>query len=343
MNIDNLDEILESNENFIDGLTLFLESDISTLLFDENDELNTLYNVFKESKNNEGLLVSIAHKTNANLLDILNISPLKEDMKNIVKTTFNEVNPYTGLKDVPLNAFYSSYIPLIFFCKVLPPQIENNKLYFNTNGSITVAEFLDSINAIFNCYNSVKNRKDSIDGVSISTDFFNEGYNLFVKNEVNPMYNLYSRYELLRPITRIELGYLIVCCLYLYRELFGELMCETYTLGNSFDWLNPIDILSEYEDGLNYGYALKQNEDNFSIDIKDYKKDYTLGDYIEKIKEGNEEIPLPMLMSLLELGEHDLFYFSNSKLEPLNEVSRGELCYTLVKLCNYLIERQVDT
>ena len=342
MKIEDLDYILQNNDNFIDGLTLFLESDLSNLLFAEDDSLHTLYEVFLEARKNKGYLISIAHNENVNLIDILGISPVKEDMQNIIRNTFIEENPYTGLKDTPINAFYSTYIPLLFFCKVIPPQIDKGKLYFNAEGTITIAEVIDSINAIFHEYNSNKCRKKTLDNVSVETDFFNEGYNYIVDSYTNPMYELYSRYELLRPITRVELAYIIVCCLPLYKRLFGGLVGEDYLLGNSFDWLNATDIQSIYEDGFNYDIMLKQEENNFSIDLKEYKGNKFLTDYIENMKQDKEQIPLPLYMSLLELGERDLFYFKDSKLEPLSEVTRGEMCYTLIKLCNYIVDKNLE-
>ena len=342
MKIEDIDSILQNNNHFIDGLTLFLESDLSALLFDENDDLNTLYKVFLEAKKNEGLLISIAHNDKVKLLDILRMSPIKEDMQEVISNTFVETNPYTGLKDTQINAFYSVYVPLIFFCKVIPPQLEDNKLYFNAEGSITIAEVLDSINAIFYEYNSFKNRKTTLDGVSIETDFFNAGYNLLLDSYTNPFYNLYSRYELLRPITRVELAYILVCCLSIYKQLFGGLVCEDYTLGNSFNWLQAEEIQSNYEDGFSYELELKYDESSFSIDLKDYKGSKFLTDFLEEIKRGTSKLPIPLYMSLLEIGEQDLFYFQDFKLEPLNEVTRGELCYTLIKLCNYIIEKGME-
>ncbi|MBQ8234370.1 MAG: hypothetical protein IJZ36_02150, partial [Bacilli bacterium] len=291
------------------------------------------------AKKNKGYLMSIAHTANVNLLDILSISPVKEDMQNIVKTTFTQDNPYTGLKDAPINSFYSIYIPLLFFCKVIPPQFNENKMYFNAEGSVTIAEVLDSINSIFNEYNSNKKRKLSLDGVSVETDFFNEGYNLVLSSYSNPMYNLYSRFEMLRPITRVELAYIIVCCMSVYKKLYGSLVGTDYLLGNSFDWLNADELKSNYVDGFNYDLEI---EEHLSIDLKDYKGNRLLTDYIDAMRKDVEKIPLPLYMSLLELGERDLFYFNDSKLEPLSEVTRGELCYTLIKLCNSIVENGVE-
>jgi hypothetical protein len=55
-------------------------------------------------------------------------------------------------------------------------------------------------------------------------------------------------------------------------------------------------------------------------------------EYLEDLKNGVSPIPLPMYMSMLELHILDLFKYENNRLDPLKEVSRGELSYFLSKL-----------
>ena len=54
-------------------------------------------------------------------------------------------------------------------------------------------------------------------------------------------------------------------------------------------------------------------------------------DFKQDILTGVSAIPVPMYMSLLELFVLDIFKF-DSRLDPLKEVSRGELCYFLTML-----------
>ena len=84
--------------------------------------------------------------------------------------------------------------------------------YFNPDGTVSVAEFLDGLNAIkFGCISNIS-RKKTLDRISDENDYFNDGYQDCVRGISSPFFNLYTRKELLEPITRIELAYITVIC-----------------------------------------------------------------------------------------------------------------------------------
>ena len=77
---------------------------------------------------------------------------------------------------------------------------------------------------------------------------------------------------------------------------------------------------------------MDKDYDVISLNIKDYKSDRAMSEYKEDLLRGISPIPLPMFMSLIELDLLNLFYYESRCLDPLKEVSRGELCYFLNNL-----------
>lgn len=204
----------------------------------------------------------------------------------------------------------------------------------NPNGVVTIAEFLDSLNAINYSCNSNRSRKKSIDFISDEKDYFNEGYNSCLVGISSPFYSLYRRSELLKPITRIELAYITVICWTKFIEKFNGVSGGNFDLGVCFDWENPAEFLKLFEDGFAYkvSKAVYDNEmPVLSLNVKDYKHSYSMTDFINRIKTGIQAVPFPMLMSMLELHQLELFYYGN-RLDPLKEVSRLELCYFVTNL-----------
>lgn len=268
---------------------------------------------------------------------LLEDSEIESSLKKVAVEMFSNTNPLTGEKDVYKSSKYSSSIPLVVITGTFPPQQdEENNSYFNPDGCVTVAEFLDSLNAIKFGSNSVINRKKSLDNVSDEKDFFNEGYQSCANKYSSPFYNLYTREELLDPITRLELAYITVICWSEYSKKFGSVFSGRYNLGVNVNWRDMKSLVSDFDDGTDYKVSEKLVNDNqvLSINIKDYLKDGSISRLKSTIKEGVSPIPYPMFMCLFELNALGLFYFEDLRLDPIREVSRGELAYFLVRLAN---------
>ena len=138
-----LENILRNDENFKAGLNALLNTELEPILFDENDKFNTIWGLFESANNNKGLMQSL-NRYAPDLLSVLENSHISEELKEVTKAVFARKNIETGLKDAPLNAYYSVYIALAIYCKLLVPQLDSqNHLYFNATGSVTVGEFFD--------------------------------------------------------------------------------------------------------------------------------------------------------------------------------------------------------
>lgn len=259
----------------------------------------------------------------------------KDFLRDVAEQMFPHTNPNTHLDDIQRDAFYTPYIPLVALTGCIPPQTKDGDAYFNPNGVVTIAEFLDGLNAIKYGCNANNHRKKTLDNISTDTDYFNEGYQSCIRGISSPFFNLYTREELTKPITRLELAYITVICWSQFIEKFNNLYGGSYYLGINFDWELPSEILSNYVDGFDYKVSkisIDEEYDIVSLDAKDYKSDRSMTEYKEDMKSGVSAIPMPMFMSMLELGILDLFYYDDNYLNPLKEVSRGEFCYFLTKL-----------
>lgn len=322
----------------------FLESDKALRLLTftaDNSEIVPLSQqfdfVFGKSFNSYDLNMkaSDSYKEGSGLWDILNDRSYIEKLNNCVRSMFPYIVPSTGKKDIDSDRFFTHMIPLVCMSGcILPQSDENGQQYFNSDGSVTVAEFLDSLNAIkFGC-NSNTNREISKDNVSCKDDYFNMGYNSCLSGLASPFYRLYTRSELIQPITRLELAYITVVCWEDFTKKYGNIYGGRYRLGLNVDWENPSRYASNFEDGSNYKVIKKVTADEYkivSIDLHNYIQD-SITDFKLQLKTGKRGIPLPMFMCLFELNALDLFYFEDRKLDPLKEVSRGELTYFIVKL-----------
>lgn len=259
----------------------------------------------------------------------------KEFLRDVAEQLFPHINPNTQASDISRDAYYTPYIPLVALTGCIPPQIKDGDAYFNPLGVVTVAEFLDALNSIKYGCNANNHRKKTLDNISVDTDYFNEGYQSCIRGISSPFFNLYTREELMKPITRLELAYITVICWSQFIDKFNNLYGGSFYLGINFDWELPSDILSGYKDGFDYKVSkisIDEEYDIVSLDVKDYKSDRTMEEYKEDMHSGVSAIPMPMFMSMLELGILDLFNYEDNNLNPLKEVSRGELCYFLTKL-----------
>lgn len=260
--------------------------------------------------------------------DIIRDETMKDMFSDLASQMFPKVNPNTGMQDVDRNAFYASSIPLVVLSGAIPVQDNGEDDFFNPDGVVTVAEFLDSLNAYKYGSNANNNRRKTIDNISTTEDYFNEGYNACIEGVSSPFFNLYTREELMQPITRLELAYITVICWTQFLEKYNTLYGGAFYLGVNFDWLAPQEVLSKYKDG--YGYKISKASLGggvISLDIKHYMKGLSMTEYKSAIKAGTCAIPLPMFMSLGELGILGLFHFEDNRLDPMREVTRGEWCY----------------
>ena len=257
----------------------------------------------------------------------------KGKLTEIAKEMFPHKNLLTGQKDLDKDKYYVPYIPLVVLTGVILPQLDkDNKAYLNPEGTVSIAEFLDCLNSINYGCNANRVRKKALDNLSNEEDYFNEGYNSCLAGISSPFFNLYTKDELLKPITRIEMAYIIVIC---WKKFEKYLYGGDYDLGITFDWNAPQDYVNVFEDGYDYKVSkMIKNEklDIVSLNIKDYKGNVSMRTYIQQMKDGIKAIPMPMYMSLIELRVLGLFHFEENELAPLKELSRGELSYLVTKL-----------
>lgn len=254
-----------------------------------------------------------------------------DQMRDVAESMFGGKLPDTGEQDVDKNAFYAPYVPLAVLSGCLPAQEVDGEQFFNPNGVVTVAEFLDGLTSINGRRGS---KRRSLDNISGEDDYFNEGYRACLQGMSSPFFNLYTRHELMEPITRAELSYLTVICWERFIEKYNSLYGSVYYLGVNFDWTCPHDALQDYYDGNSYRISQISTDETLStisLNIKDYKGDRTMSEYIEAMQSGRCAIPLPMVMSIIELDMIDVFPVGDN-LYPFAEVSRGEMAYFLVKL-----------
>ena len=330
---ESLPEEISLSKDLHNGKEALLSSPISGIISSDNKilPLSQLYDFKVDSENPLSQYLPVGADFNS----IVESPDVKEFMRGTALDMFPYVNPKTGKKDIESNKFYTEYIPLTVLTGIMTPQIKDEKVFFNPEGTVSVAEFLDSLNAIKYGCNSNLSRKKSIDNISDVDDYFNEGYRSCLRGIASPFYNLYTRQELLKPITRLEMAYITVVCWNKFINKFNGYYSDSYYLGVNFDWEHPSDILSRFKDGFDYKVSkviVDQEYDTVSLNVKDYKRGSSMSDFINKIKVGKYALPLPMFMSILELAVLGLFYFEDDEISPLKEISRGELCYFVTKL-----------
>lgn len=325
----NIPDDIEESLELQNGLKALKDSPLSKI-FIKDGVVRPLSQIFSFKVEQDGAYSDI-FPAGVNFGSIFEDTQVVIHMEAIAKTMYPFNNPKTGKQDLVRTAFYSRYVPLVIMSGAMTSQMEDSRCYFNPDGTVTIAEFLDSLNAIKYGSNSNRTRKKTLDNISTEEDYFNEGYNSCLRGISSPFFNLYKRSELLQPITRGELAYITVLCWSRFIEKFNAVYGSTFFLGINFDWENPQEELAKFEDGFDYKVSkvcLDTEYDVISIDLHDYKTDKSMSDYKSGIKSGLLPISLPMLMSMLELNKLGLFQYG-SRLDPLREVSRAELCYFL--------------
>lgn len=274
--------------------------------------------------------------------DELNDPMVETNLRQAANEMYGETNPLTGSTDVTGDEFFAPYIPMVALTGVVPSQLdEDGNAFFNPEGIVTIAEFIDTLNAAKTSSNAREGRRLSLDNVSKESDFFNAGYNACVTGLTSPFYKLYTRKEILtQPITRLELAYITVVCWHEYVAQCGNILGGKYSCGINTNWDTPARYLRKFSDGLEYKVYKKcralgsgENVARFtSYHLKDYCGEMSMTEFKTAMQSGARGIPLPMIMCMAELDALDLFYFEGARLDPLREVSRGELAYFIVRL-----------
>lgn len=298
----------------LDGVCSLIEKNESIeRLFIKNNSVKSLSDVFKDG----GSLDSV-----------------RSELASLSSSMFSGINPKTGERDVDMSVSHAENIPVVVLTNTFPPQTENGFSYYNPEGNLSVAEFLDSLNSIKLGCSSKECRVTSLDKVSNPDDYFNMGYCSCVDKISSPMFNLYTRRELLEPITRMELAYITVICWSEFKNKFGSVFDNKYE-GVAFDWGTANSLLKNFEDGENYKVSKRKHDNNrvLSLDIHDYLCGYGMTDFKSLVLNGEIAIPYPMFMSLLELSQLGVFDFEGN-LFPMKQVTRSELATFLVRIAN---------
>lgn len=278
---------------------------------------------------------------------------LRKQLNKLCISLFGKTNPKTNGRDIS-NDVYAPYIPFAVVSGALPPQLDAYcNTYFNPQGQVLVSRALDSLNALKYGYASNLCRKDSLDRVSGVEDFFNEGYNKCLDSVASPFFSLFTRSELLTPLTLAELAYIIVVCFKDFRDVYGSVSGFSGNgnpvMGISLDWERPKKIIKEYRskysDMTDY-IVTRCSVDTYTgegdvksvldISIKSYMSGRTMTDFRRDLLSGKSAIPLPYLMSILELNKLGIIQLDGIELAPLKEVSRGEFARILVCLASKL-------
>lgn len=324
-----------------EGRQAIMNSPLGVIVQQNVLPLSSLYD-YRVSKDD---LYSTVLPVGATFNDIFEAEDTRQYMCEVASIMFPHLNPNTSRDDIVKDAFYTPYIPLVTLTGCIPPQVRNEEAYFNPNGVVTVAEYLDGLNSIKYGCNANNKRKKTLDNISNDSDYFNEGYQSCLRGISSPFFNLYTREELIQPITRMELAYITVLCWKPFIEKYNRLYGGSFYLGITFDWEIPSGVLDSYEDGYDYKVSkisIDKEYDIVSLDVKDYRSDRSMSEYKEDMKSGISAVPMPMFMSMLELGVLDLFFYEGKMLHPLKEVSRGEFCYFLAKLAKLFPTKYIN-
>lgn len=324
-------------ENLRVGKEMLLDSPLGDVVSDGKGELLPLSSLY-DFKVEYGSEMSAFLPTGTTFNALVDGVATQVHLREVAREMFPLNDPRTGDRDMPPGSFYEPYVPLVMLTGCMTPQLVDGEAFFNPNGTVTVAEFLDGLNAIKHGCNANNSRRKTLDNISTEADYFNEGYNSALRGISSPFFNLYTRAELVTPITRLELAYITVICWSQFMNKYNNLYGGSFYLGVTFDWEAPNEVLSRYADGYDYKVSRISVDDELdvtSLNVKDYRSDRSMEEYRADMLRGVVPIPMPMFMSMLELGVLDLFMYEDDRLDPLKEVSRGELCYFLASAAKH--------
>ena len=305
-----------------------LDSPIGCIVADAGGSVKRLGEIFDFVVKPDGVLGDVL-PSGASFETIFKDSNTRGLLRNLAGEMFD---------DVDMSAYYAPHIPLAVLSDSVSVQSEGDKLRFNPNGVVTVAEFLDFVNAVRYGSGCAGRGVKSPDGLLNGSEFFSAGYNACINGVGSPFYGLYSFRGLFESITRIEAAYILVVC----RCIFGSVCGSTFDIGLSFNWECPNDVLQGYSDGFFYKVSCSHYRADesavISVDIKDYIGSDSFFDFMKKVRTGFKPIPIPMFMSLVELDINGVIYtpFDDSCLNPLDELTRGEMCYMLSGIAKFV-------
>lgn len=294
---------------------------------------------------------AVKTKEGTGFWDLINDVQVRNRLDAEAESLFPHINPNTRNKDVQSGTYYSYMIPIVTATGVVPPQQdEKGRYYFNPNGVVSRADFIDMLNAIKYGSNQHSKYKTSLDRVVRQEDFFSAGYDALVRGYSSPLYKLYTKRELMSPITRAELAYITVVC---WKDFTKDIPLRggRIPVGVHVDWEQPKIYMRKFSDASKLRIARKRsdkielNKDVQSMlltDIKPYRGNRSMTEFIKQIRSGNALLPLPMFMALVELDYMGMFYFANKEIAPVREVSRGEITFFIMNLAKNFPQKFVS-
>lgn len=294
---------------------------------------------------------SVKTKEGTGFWDLINDVQVRNRLDAEAESLFPHINPNTRNKDVQSGTYYSYMIPIVTATGVVPPQQdEKGRYYFNPNGVVSRADFIDMLNAIKYGSNQHSKHKTSLDRVVRQEDFFSAGYDALVRGYSSPLYKLYTKRELMSPITRAELAYITVVC---WKEFTKDIPLRggRIPVGVHVDWEQPKIYMRKFSDASKLRIARKRSDkieldkdvqSMLLTDIKPYRGNRSMTEFIKQIRSGNALLPLPMFMALVELDYMGMFYFANKEIAPVREVSRGEITFFIMNLAKNFPQKFVS-
>lgn len=294
---------------------------------------------------------SVKTKEGTGFWDLINDVQVRNRLDAEAESLFPHINPNTRNKDVQSGTYYSYMIPIVTATGVVPPQQdEKGRYYFNPNGVVSRADFIDMLNAIKYGSNQHSKYKTSLDRVVRQEDFFSAGYDALVRGYSSPLYKLYTKRELMSPITRAELAYITVVC---WKEFTKDIPLRggRIPVGVHVDWEQPKIYMRKFSDSSKLRIARKRSDkieldkdvqSMLLTDIKPYRGNRSMTEFIKQIRSGNALLPLPMFMALVELDYMGMFYFANKEIAPVREVSRGEITFFIMNLAKNFPQKFVS-
>ena len=294
---------------------------------------------------------SVKTKEGTGFWDLINDAQVRNRLDAEAESLFPHINPNTRNKDVQSGTYYSYMIPIVTATGVVPPQQdEKGRYYFNPNGVVSRADFIDMLNAIKYGSNQHSKYKTSLDRVVRQEDFFSAGYDALVRGYSSPLYKLYTKRELMSPITRAELAYITVVC---WKEFTKDIPLRggRIPVGVHVDWEQPKIYMRKFSDASKLRIARKRSDkieldkdvqSMLLTDIKPYRGNRSMTEFIKQIRSGNALLPLPMFMALVELDYMGMFYFANKEIAPVREVSRGEITFFIMNLAKNFPQKFVS-
>ncbi len=294
---------------------------------------------------------SVKTKEGTGFWDLINDVQVRNRLDAEAESLFPHINPNTRNKDVQSGTYYSYMIPIVTATGVVPPQQdEKGRYYFNPNGVVSRADFIDMLNAIKYGSNQHSKYKTSLDRVVRQEDFFSAGYDALVRGYSSPLYKLYTKRELMSPITRAELAYITVVC---WKEFTKDIPLRggRIPVGVHVDWEQPKIYMRKFSDASKLRIARKRSDkieldkdvqSMLLTDIKPYRGNRSMTEFIKQIRSGNALLPLPMFMALVELDYMGIFYFANKEIAPVREVSRGEITFFIMNLAKNFPQKFVS-